>query len=205
MAENFIRQGALAPLGLAARAGGAADAGVRLEELAPRGQILLRGDGSKKAFRDAVGRAIGIAPPVQPNTAAGPVDMALGPRALWLGPDEWLIVAPAASAATIGAALRSALAEHHALVLDVADARAAIGVAGPRARAVLSKGCPLDLHPRVFGPGQCAQSLLARATVLIHQASPEPAYEIYVARSYALYMWRWLEDAAAEYGYAIRA
>jgi sarcosine oxidase subunit gamma len=30
-----------------------------------------------------------------------------------------------------------------------------------------------------------------------------PAYDLYVHRSFADYLWRWLEDAAKEYGVAI--
>lgn len=203
MTEPFIRQSPLAPLGLAARARIAAGAGIVLAEIPRRGQIALRGDGSKKAFRDAVARAIGIAPPERPNAVAGTADLALGPRALWLGPEEWLVAtAPDVTAATLKG-LTEALADHHAAVIDVSDARAVIHLSGPAARAVLAKGCSLDFHPRVFTPGQCAQSLLARAGVLIHQVSAEPVYEIYVARSFAHYLWTWLEDAASEFGVAI--
>lgn len=203
MAESFIRQSPLAPLGLAARARTAAGAGVVLAEIPRRGQIALRGDASKKAFRDAVARAIGIAPPDRPNLVAGPADLALGPRALWLGPEEWLVTtAPDATAATLDA-LSAALTDHHAAVIDVSDARAVIHLSGPAARAVLAKGCSLDFHPHAFVPGQCGQSLLARAGVLIHQVSAEPVYEIYVARSFAHYLWTWLEDAASEFAVAI--
>ena len=106
MSESFIRQSPLAPLGLAARARTAARAGVVLAEIPRRGQIVLRGDASKKAFRDAVARAIGIAPPERPNLVAGPADLALGPRALWLGPEEWL-VATAPDATAVCATARS--------------------------------------------------------------------------------------------------
>lgn len=203
MTDSFIRQSPLAPLGLAARVRIAAGAGVVLAEVPQRGQIALRGDASKKAFRDAVARAVGIAPPDRPNLVAGPADLALGPRALWLGPEEWLVAtAPDATAATLNA-LSKALADHHAAVVDVSDARAVIRLSGPAARAVLMKGCSLDFHPHAFAPGQCGQSLLARAGILIHQVTIEPVYEIYVARSFAHYLWTWLEDAASEYGVAI--
>jgi sarcosine oxidase subunit gamma len=89
-------------------------------------------------------------------------------------------------------------------VVDVSDSRAVITLSGPRALDVLAKGCPLDLHPRVFSPGRCAQSLLAKAHVLLHRVDDAPTFEIYVHRSFADYLWTWLEDAAAEYGMAVR-
>ena len=114
--------------------------------------------------------------PAEPNTAAGKGER----RALWLGPDQWLVVTPSG-----------------------AEGRAVIGLAGAHARDVLAKGCPLDLHPRAFGPGRCAQSTLAKALVILHQLSDRPSYDIYVERSFADYLWTWLEDAAAEHGVAI--
>jgi sarcosine oxidase subunit gamma len=100
--------------------------------------------------------------------------------------------------------LRAALADAHAAIMDVSDGRVAFRLAGPSARDVLAKGCPLDLHPRAFPPGSCAQSLLAKAAVLIHllDDAPErgPNFDVYVARSFAHYSWTWLEDAGREYG-----
>ena len=72
-------------------------------------------------------------------------------------------------------------------------------------RELLAKGCPLDLHPRAFDVGQCAQSHLAKAPILIRQLDREPSFEIVVRRSFADYFWLWLEDAAAEYGLAVDA
>ena len=74
-----------------------------------------------------------------------------------------------------------------------------IRLAGAHARDTLAKGCPVDMHPRVFGPGQCAQTILARADMTIHQTADD-TYDIIVRRSFAEYVWTWLEDAAREYG-----
>jgi sarcosine oxidase subunit gamma len=61
------------------------------------------------------------------------------------------------------------------------------------------KGCSLDLDPAAFGPGRCAQTALARAHMLLHQVSDVPCYHVYAHRSFADYVFAWLEDAAAEY------
>ncbi len=174
------------------------DAGVTLGERRFLGKVDLRGEPTKK-FRDAVAGALGVAPPTAANTAAGD-----GARTvLWLGPDEWLIVTPPGAEDETARALRAALAGHHVAVTDVSEGRTVIALAGPHARDVLAKGCPIDVHPRVFGAGHCAQSTYGKANVLLHQTSDAPAYDIYVERSFADYLWSWLEDAAAEYGAAI--
>jgi sarcosine oxidase subunit gamma len=54
---------------------------------------------------------------------------------------------------------------------------------------------PIDLHPRAFGPGRCAQTLLARANVIVHQVGDEPRYRLYARPSFVAYLAAWLNDA----------
>ncbi len=208
MAEAYLRQSPLAHLGLAARAAaerGKSDAGVRLCERAFRGQIVVRGNGGSKSFRDAVEHAVGCTPPRTPNMVEGSDDLREGNRILWLGPDEWLAVtAPGRERETV-AKLREALASHHATVTDVSESRVVIGLSGGNARETLMKGCSIDLHPRAFARGQCVQTGLARAHMILHLVDDAPAYDIYVHRSFGEYAWSWLEDAAGEYGVQVTA
>ena len=200
MAEAYLRLSALAHLGLEARAvADPGEAGVVLSERPCRGQIDLRGDPEDAGFLGAVEQAIGFALPLEAGTTAS----RRGLTALWLGPNEWLVVAPPDGQGAVAEALRAALKDLWAAVTDVSDGRAVIGLSGRHARAVLMKGCSLDLHPRVFGPGRSAQSAVARALVLLHQTDETPSYDLYVHRSFAEYLWLWLEDAAAEYGLAV--
>ena len=201
MAEQYLRQSALAHRHLAAETSGDKAAGVDLGERAFVGQINLRGSG--KAWRDAMAGPLGLALPMKPNTVAGPEDLASGPRCLWLGPDEWLVVTAPGAESALAASLEEANGRRHGAVVDVGEGRSVITITGDAARRVLAKGCTLDLHPRVFATGQCAQSLLAQATVLLHQTSDAPAYDIYVGRSFAEYLWTWLVDASVEYGYRV--
>ena len=198
MTERFLRQSPLAHLELEARARIAVEgAGVRMGEAGLRGQIALRGDASSETFVDAVKEIFGVDLPVKPNTASLP---GIGRFLLWLGPDEWLaIVADGTEAETV-AAFNERMEGDHFSVTDVSGSRTVITLSGDRAREVLMKGTSLDLHPSAFGPGQCAQSSMARCHMLLHQTTDEPAYEIYVHRSFADYLWRWLQDAAREYG-----
>jgi sarcosine oxidase, subunit gamma len=176
---------------------------MHLAERQDLGKVDVRGDPHDRAFMAAVGRVLDLLLPSEPGASAAKARIA----ALWLGPDQWLVTCPAGEVSGLVGSLREALAEVHAAITDVTDGRVAFGVAGPSARDVLAKGCPLDLHPRAFPPGSCAQSLLAKASVLIHllDDDPErgPSFDIYVARSFAHYAWMWLEDAAHEYGVLI--
>jgi sarcosine oxidase, subunit gamma len=200
MVEPYLRRSPLAHKSLAARATEAhPDAGVRLGESPHRCQIDLRGNPADPAFMTAVAGAMGCELPTTPNrTAAGN-----GLTALWLGPDEWLLVGAPGREATLVGELRQAVAGQHAAVVDVSEARTVIVASGPRIRDCLQKGTPLDLHPRALQPGHCVQTGLSKANVIIHQLDDTPRYDIYVANSFADYLWNWLERAAAEYGLAV--
>ncbi len=201
MAERYLRQTPLAHLEIEARARVAVEAaGVRMGEAGFRAQIALRGDASSETFVDAVKEVFGVDLPLKPNTASTPG----GARyLLWLGPDEWLAIVPDGTEEETIAAFETRMEGEHFGVTDVSGSRTVITLCGDRARDVLMKGTSLDLHPKAFGPGQCAQASMARCHMLLHQISDELGYEIYVHRSFADYLWRWLEDAAREYGVAV--
>ena len=172
------------------------DAGVHLALLPPRAAVNLRGEATSE-LRSIVAELAGCGLPLRPLDSAAKGTMA----ALWLGPDEWLITGPTDSVA-LTAKLQRAFRGKFVTATDLSHAMAVIRLAGPNAGDVLSKGCGLDLHPRVFKPGNVAGTLLARADVVLHQVEAS-AYHLYIRRSYADYLWRWLEDAGREYGVAV--
>mgnify|MGYP005675383397 CR=1 FL=1 len=75
-------------------------------------------------------------------------------------------------------------------------------ISGPRARDVLAKGCPLDLHPNAFPANACAQSLLGKIGVVIDCLNGD-TFEVTAGRAYARSLWAWITGAAAEYGYKV--
>jgi sarcosine oxidase subunit gamma len=170
-----------------------ASAAVLLGERALQGHINLRGASQDRAFIEAVQNALKNSLPLVPNTVSASADL----TAFWLGPDEWLLVLPSAQTAERMQALHAALSGRFAAVTDVSSGQTIITVSGPQARNVLAKGCTLDLHPRAFTPQRCAQTLLAKTDVLFWQAAADQ-FELIVRRSYADYLWRWLQDAAAD-------
>lgn len=201
MPERYQWQSALSTLCIEARAlACVVEGGVVLSERAPGTQLAIRGNALDEAFTAAVADILGVELPVTPKTAGrGP-----GKAVLWLGPDEWLAVMAADCGAEMSGRLTEALAEVHHAVVDVSHSRAVIGLEGPKARDVLMKGTNIDTHPRKFGPDNCIQARLGRCHMLLHQLDDSPAYDIYIHRSFAVYAWKWLCDAAREYGVTIR-
>ncbi len=219
MVEAYLRQSALAHLGLDGRGAAARGAaGVAMGERPHRGIVNLRLDPGNAEAMAALKAAFGFALPTAANTSAANINAEDADTiALWLGPDEWWLVVPgpeAEAGPALAEKLRAALSGHFAAVTEVGESRTCIRVSGPEARALLQKGCPLDFHPRAFAAGACAQSILAKAGVTLHlfadesaaQAGAEgPVFDVYVQRSFAEYLWAWLEDAGAEYGVTIVA
>jgi sarcosine oxidase subunit gamma len=90
-----------------------------------------------------------------------------------------------------------------ASISDQSGGRTVLRVSGPRARDVLAKGLPIDLHPRVFAPGSAATSAIALMGVQLWQIDDRPSYDIALFRSLSASFWRWLASSAAEFGYEV--
>ncbi|MDZ7786706.1 MAG: sarcosine oxidase subunit gamma family protein [Halofilum sp. (in: g-proteobacteria)] len=178
------------------KAASPADAGVTLRERPFLGCVNLRGNPEDASFTDAVQGVLGVALPTEPNTVVESGDITV----FWLAPTEWFVRTVADGERDLIARLEEALAGQHIATNDVTGNFTTIELAGPHARDVLEKGCTLDLHPRAFAPGQCAQTLLSHAGILIRPVHDGQAFELVVRRSFADYTFIWLEDAAVEYG-----
>ena len=144
---------------------------------------------------EKVQQCLGIGLPLNPGWVA-----ANGVTVVWQAFDEWLLLTADGGQNALLERLRSALDGRHAAITDVSDLRAGFEIRGPRSRDLLAKGCAIDLHPRVFTTGDCAQTALARVRVTLRQLDDTPAYQVLVERSYAQFLWDWLTDAALEFG-----
>lgn len=157
--------------------------------LAHRATDLVRIQAAEVAFLAQVDVRCGaedaarIGLPLTPNTVAG--DMMRG--ALWLGPDEWLLVGTVGTAASIVAVFESLLAQTHHSVVDLSAERTVIELRGDDRLDLLATGCGLDLDPRGgWEPGRCAQTLFAQAPVILQELPG--ATRVFVRPSFADYV-----------------
>jgi sarcosine oxidase, subunit gamma len=114
--------------------------------------------------------------------------------ALWLGPDEWLLLAADAEGAALGAALGTALSSLPHSLVDVSHRQSALRVSGAHAATLLSAGCPLDLDARAFPVGMCTRTMLAKAEVVLWRTEPE-AFRLEAWRSFMDYISQFLAEA----------
>lgn len=199
MADTVLTSPPRSPLSRAAdrlaavtRASGGA---IRLAELPFLTQLDVRLD-AKGAAADAIGLALGLHLPLEPDTVVRAGEL----TALRLGPDEWLLVGPPGGERELESRIREAAGADPVSVTDVSAQRTTVLVSGGGARDLLAHGCSLDLHPRAFGSGRCAQTTLGRTqVVLVAREEPSAGFWVLVRSSFARYLADWLLDAATEY------
>ncbi|MET4697072.1 sarcosine oxidase subunit gamma [Constrictibacter sp. MBR-5] len=169
----------------------ASDTAASILEIPFQAQTVVRGDLSDSAFRARSTAALGYELPSAPNGTASDDRT----TALWLGPDEWLVTGPDGSGADTRARLRESLAGLHAAVVDVGGSRTLLELRGPGARAALESVCVIDLHPRTFPPGRCAQTMIGPAQIILLMRNDAPTWWLFVRSSYADWLAAWLTDA----------
>ena len=167
------------------------ESGLVVRELPHCGKLILQAKGDLGTIRQAAMEVIGQDLPITPNSST-----VSGHQVLWLGPRKWLIIIESDTLQTTRQQLQATLSPNPCLVSDVSDSRFRIEVSGSRARSLMSTVCALDLDERSFSAGQCAQTLLVRVPLLLHQVDSMPCFHLYLDRSLAHYAWNWLHDAA---------
>jgi sarcosine oxidase, subunit gamma len=157
-------------------------------QLPPATRYILRGNDRVML---AAGSALGLEISQSACRAAVNGEVA----ALWLGPDEQLLLAPEGRelAASLATALRDL---PHALV-DVSHRQIALEIRGPQATLLLNAGCPLDLDLGAFPIGMCTRTVLAKAEIVLWRTS-DATFHVEIWRSFAPYVTEFLAEVARE-------
>ena len=171
---------------------GGPGAPVRIESLGPRARFALRLRQENGFAR--VQESFGLALPQE----ACRFNEATDRRALWLGPDEWLLVAPLDQAGTLFAGIEAALEGIPHSLVEVSHRSMGFALTGPKAASVLASGCPLDLDLRAFPVGMATRTVLAKTEIILQRIGAEE-FQIDVWRSFANYTLGYLIEAARPY------
>ncbi len=173
---------------LAAPKSFASKAEIILQQLHPQVLLNLRVS-VDSAVQEAVRQLCGCELPEVPNSST---DGETG-KILKLGPNEWLLIADTKTSWSERMKIPGAT------LTDVSHARVAVMLDGSKSREMLAKGCTVDLHPKVFPPGTCIQTSIAKIGVIVLKGQNANDYTLYAARSYAGSFWHWLSASAQEY------
>lgn len=154
-------------------------AGVRIARAPGLSRRLLRGDAA------SLGAAFALALPTRPCTSVE------GRRsALWLGPDEWLLLASEAAA-------WPDWSDETGAVFDISDRQIAFIVEGASAADTIAGAAPLDLSPTRFPPGACTRTVFGKAEIVLWRPSLH-RFHLETARSYAGYVGELLQVCACD-------
>jgi sarcosine oxidase, subunit gamma len=159
-----------------------------LSETPPAARFILRGG---ESVRVACGMVFGAEPPSE----LGPAGEGGGRAALWLGPDEWLLIADRADAAAIGEVLESVLEGTAHSLVDVSHRQIGLIASGPAAARVLNAGCPLDLDLKAFPVGFATRTVFDKGEIVLWRRA-ETTFHIEIWRSFAPYLAAALAEAA---------
>lgn len=160
--------------------------GAVVTPLGPMTRLSLRA-GADAA--PALSRALNVDLPITP-LAAVEKD---GRAALWLGPDEWLVID--ANGADLMGLCSGATVLHSAV--DVSHRNTAFEVKGALAAAAINSGCPLDLRDSAFPVGKCARTVLGKIEVIVWRTAAD-AFHVECWRSFSAYALGLLNEGAAD-------
>lgn len=104
-----------------------------------------------------------------------------------LGPDEWLLRAPAGTSIPLGEGLPIAVA-------NVSERSVCLIVEGPDAAELLMSGCPLDLDR--FAVGRATPTIYETVEIILIRES-EDRFHVEVWCSFAAWLWTALTTAAS--------
>ena len=162
----------------------------RIRPLPPSARFNFRGRGE---VVDVASAAFGVALPSQACRA----DAAGSRAALWLGPDEWLLLADPEEGPAIEAKLENALAGQRHSVVDISHRNTAFALTGPGAAAALNAACLLDLDISAFPIGMCTRTIFGKAEIVLWRTDTE-RFHVEVWRSFAAYVTQYLEEVLVE-------
>lgn len=195
MAEP-VMQSPLHHLGLAAQSKPVdASRGAWANEVPLQGYVSLRGDSANSQFIEAASRALGAPLPTSPCTvsAAGKTTI------LWLSSDEWMVVCPREATASLTRGLEQELAAVRNQVADNSGGYTQILLTGRDAARVLSHCTVYNLDK--LTEGRVVGTTFGRTFVYLRREGD--GFNILARRSFADYTWKYLERAAAPYGFGI--
>lgn len=156
---------------------------IRIADRGLVGMVTLKGD--LDALAAALAETTGLSLPGTWQVSLGED----GAAAVWMAPDELLLLTRYEEAGALGARLDHALSGTSHMALDVSDARVVLSLEGAGVAEVLSKGAPVDLSR--FPVGAARRTHLGGIAVVFWRRG-EDRWEIAAFRSFARHLFDWL-------------
>lgn len=178
---------------------GATSGGVHFRELGLMGHLTLRCDPKNADLTGAAARVLGVELPMQPLTSIESGSTIVR----WISPDEWLITVPNDQSFDLETRFRAEMSGHYSLV-NASGGLTIFKLSGERVVDMLKKATPVDLHDSEFPVGKVVSTVFAKSGATIRRTGATE-FELVVRRSFADYLWLWIQSASQEFGLVVEA
>ena len=178
---------------------GATSGGVHFRELGLMGHLTLRCDPKNAELTGAAARVLGVELPMQPLTSVESGSTIVR----WISPDEWLITVPNDQSFDLETRFRAEMSGHYSLV-NSSGGLTIFKLSGDKVVDMLKKSTPVDLHDSEFPVGKVVSTVFAKSGATIRRTGATE-FELVVRRSFADYLWLWIQSASQEFGLVVEA
>ena len=134
--------------------------GVSILKAAPIARLSFR---AREAALANTGTAFGVPLPTQPLSS----EVGAKRAALWMGPDEWTLIAPEEDLETLFATIENALGDQPHALVDISERSEAIIVSGEKAVWLLNTGIFIDFSIEEFPVGTVSRTIFHKSPVMV--------------------------------------
>ena len=170
--------------------------GVSIKEISPIIKINVRG--KKREFLTNIGKNLNMILPTEANTSSTSDKL----TAIWLSPDEWMIVSNELANKDINkydlyeVLFNSISKTNLGAVIDVTDQFVQLELKGNNIFEIFSAGSPFNFNEFKEKKGSTTQTVLNHIDVILHHKD-ENIVNLFVRRSFAKHLYSWIEDSAS--------
>jgi len=169
---------------------------LEMKEIKPIMKLIIRG--KTKDFITTIGKNLNMLLPTEANTSTTGETL----TALWLSPDEWMLV----SNETVSADINTYQIEDDLInniskvnlgaVTDVSDQFVMINIKGSKVFDLFATGSPFNFNEFKNKKGSVVQTILSHIDVIIHLTEINEV-NLLVRRSFSEHLHSWLNDSAS--------
>ena len=169
---------------------------VSIKEISQVMKINLRG--KRREFLTNIGKNLNMILPTEANTSSTSDKL----TAIWLSPDEWMIVSNQLVSKdtnkyeTHEMLFNSISKTNLGAVIDVTDQFVQLELKGETVYEIFSAGSPFNFNEFKEKKGSTTQTVLNHVDVILHHKD-ENVVNLLVRRSFAEHLCAWIEDCAS--------
>ncbi len=170
--------------------------GIVVKEISAIMKLNLRG--KKREFFTNIGKNLNMLLPTEANTSTISDKL----TAIWLSPDEWMIVTndevkKDTNEYKLNEILFNDISKSNlGAVIDVTDQFVQLEIKGKNIYEIFSAGSPFNFSEFKDKKGSSVQTILNHIDVIVHNKGDQ-IVNLFVRRSFAQHLWSWINDSAS--------